>query len=187
MAPAHGAAPHTAGQGSRVCGSCRVCCVAVLLGSLRCALRCRALHDLSHTCPGPASGPRPPSLRSRAHARRRAAGNPFCAATIVTPHGTNVFLPPREGSACATDPNKKRLPGVRGRKKTVTRLALAEVSLVPARFIVRATLSAHLTPRQRVPHLLHRLLDTALETLSLRSHAASRRGSALLQRLILLS
>ena len=63
------------------------------------------------------------------------AGNPFCAATIVTPHGTNVFLPPREGSACATDPNKKRLPGVRGRKKTVTRLALAEVSLVPARFL----------------------------------------------------
>jgi len=66
---------------------------------------------------------------------RERAGNPFCAATIVTPHGANVFLPPREGSACATDPNKKRLPGVRGRKKTVTRLALAEVSLVPARFL----------------------------------------------------
>ena len=58
--------------------------------------------------------PSPSHMRSRPRPR---PAPPFCAATIVTPHGTNVFLPPREGSACATDPNKNACPASEGEKK----------------------------------------------------------------------
>ena len=69
---------------------------------------------------------------------RAGAGNPFCAATIVTPNGTTVFLPtPALEKEALARPiqNKNACPASEGEKKNgYTGLALAEVSLVPARF-----------------------------------------------------
>ena len=70
---------------------------------------------------------------------RAGAGNPFCAATIVTPNGTTVFLPtPALEKEALARPiqNKNACPASEGEKKNgYTGLALAEVSLVPARFL----------------------------------------------------